>query len=206
MPTTDTSRRGGRGEYAKSALRRQEILDAALTVFAASGYRSASLREIADRIGISQQGLTYHFPTKDALLAAVLQARGERHRALFENGETTPAGHVRALLDLVEHNQATPGLVELHCTLSAEATAPDHPAHGYFQERYSGIVAHLGRVFGQLREQGLLREGADPAGCARGLVALMDGLQVQWLLSGRGFDMAADVRAHLTSVTTLDLT
>ncbi|ABS04214.1 TetR/AcrR family transcriptional regulator [Kineococcus radiotolerans] len=206
MPTTDTSRsRAGRGEYAKSALRRREILDAALTVFAASGYRNASLREIADRIGISQQGLTYHFPTKDVLLAAVLQARGERDRALFDVDEAGPESHLRTLLQLLGSNQATPGLVELHCTLSAEATSPDHPAHAYFQERYAGIVGRTAQVFAELRARGRLREGVDPERCARGLVALMDGLQVQWLLSGKRIDMVADVRAHLTSVTTLDL-
>ncbi|WP_432511743.1 TetR/AcrR family transcriptional regulator [Kineococcus sp. SYSU DK001] len=206
MPTTDTSRpRGARGEYAKSALRRQEILDAALTVFAASGYRNASVREIADRIGITQQGLTYHFPTKDALLAAVLRARGERDRALFEADAQGPESHLRAVLELLERNQATPGLVELHCTLSAEATSADHPAHEYFQERYAGILGRTRQVFEELRAQGRLREGADPGRCARALVALMDGLQVQWLLSGKQVDMVADVRAHLASVTTLDL-
>ncbi|WP_432541324.1 TetR/AcrR family transcriptional regulator [Kineococcus sp. SYSU DK002] len=207
MPTPDTSRpRGARGEYAKSAQRRREILDAALTVFAASGYRNASLREIADRIGISQQGLTYHFPTKDALLAAVLRARGERDRALFEpDAAAQPESHLRAVLELLERNQATPGLVELHCTLSAEATSADHPAHAYFQERYANLAGRTRRVFEELRAQGRLREGADPARCARALLALMDGLQVQWLLLGKQLDMAADVRAHLASVTTLDL-
>nr|WP_218885907.1 TetR/AcrR family transcriptional regulator [Kineococcus aurantiacus] len=187
-------------------MRRQEILDAALTVFAASGYRNASLREIADRIGISQQGLTYHFPTKDALLGAVLHARGERDRDLFEPHEAGPEHYLRALLHLLERNQGSPGLVELHCTLSAEATTAGHPAHEYFQTRYTGVVGRLHHVLGELRDLGQLREGVDPARCARGLVALMDGLQVQWLLSGRSFDMAADVRAHLVSVTTLDLT
>ena len=36
-----------RGPYAKTAERRQRILDAALQVFAAHGYRAGSMREVA---------------------------------------------------------------------------------------------------------------------------------------------------------------
>ncbi|HTW11492.1 MAG TPA: TetR/AcrR family transcriptional regulator, partial [Solirubrobacteraceae bacterium] len=43
---------GRRGPYRKTAGRQQEILDAALTVFGRSGYRSGSIREIAETVGI----------------------------------------------------------------------------------------------------------------------------------------------------------
>jgi ubiquinone biosynthesis protein COQ9 len=61
-----------RGPYAKTEEKRRVILDAALEVFAKSGYRSGSIRDIADRVGMSEAGLLHHFPNKSALLAAVL--------------------------------------------------------------------------------------------------------------------------------------
>ncbi len=56
------------------------------------------------------------------------------------------------------------------------------------------------KVFEDLRAQGYLREDVDPAMAARGTIALMDGLQIQWLLDRDGVDMAADVRTYLRSL------
>ena len=67
-----------RGEYAKTSAKRTAILDAALEVFAESGYRSGSLRDVAGKVGMSEAGLLHHFPNKSALLAAVLDRRDRR--------------------------------------------------------------------------------------------------------------------------------
>jgi AcrR family transcriptional regulator len=45
-----------------------QILDGALTVFAAKGYHGASIREIAARAGVSVAGIYHHFPSKQHLL------------------------------------------------------------------------------------------------------------------------------------------
>ena len=68
------------GEYAKSRARRQEIIDAAVEVFATVGYHKGSLRDVADRVGMSQAGLLHHFPSKEHLLQAVLTWRDEDAR------------------------------------------------------------------------------------------------------------------------------
>src|ERR671934_674571 len=51
--------------------RREEILDAALAVFAESGYHGASTEEIARRAGISQPYIFRLFGTKKDLFIAV---------------------------------------------------------------------------------------------------------------------------------------
>ena len=50
-----------RGSYAKTAARRREILEAGIEVFSANGFRSGSIRDIAERVGMSQAGLLHHF-------------------------------------------------------------------------------------------------------------------------------------------------
>jgi len=45
----------------------------ALELFTEQGYEKTSLREIADRLGIKQASLYYHFPSKDALLAGIVE-------------------------------------------------------------------------------------------------------------------------------------
>ncbi len=58
-----TVARKPRGQYGKTAARRQEIVDAAVEVFGTMGYNKGSLREVADRVGMSQAGLLHHFPS-----------------------------------------------------------------------------------------------------------------------------------------------
>jgi len=48
------------------------ILEAALDVFSAHGYRGATLDQIADGAGLSKPNLLYYFPSKEAVHAALL--------------------------------------------------------------------------------------------------------------------------------------
>ena len=52
---------------------RQRALDVALELFTEQGYEKTSLREIADRLGIKKASLYYHFPSKEALLAGIME-------------------------------------------------------------------------------------------------------------------------------------
>jgi AcrR family transcriptional regulator len=51
---------------------RQRAIGVALELFAAQGYEKTSLREIADRLGITKAALYYHFASKEALLGAIM--------------------------------------------------------------------------------------------------------------------------------------
>jgi AcrR family transcriptional regulator len=59
--------------YAKSAVSSQQIVDAAIRVLARQGYAKTSLLEIAKEAGMSKGALHYHYPTKEALIHAVLE-------------------------------------------------------------------------------------------------------------------------------------
>jgi AcrR family transcriptional regulator len=71
--------------------RRASVLDAAMPIFAASGYAASTL-EIAKAAGISQAYLFRLFPTKAELFAAVTDAASERMQATFRDA----AAHARA--------------------------------------------------------------------------------------------------------------
>jgi TetR/AcrR family transcriptional regulator len=51
---------------------RARILDAALVSFADRGFEATSLDVLATGLGVTKQTILYHFGTKDALLAAVI--------------------------------------------------------------------------------------------------------------------------------------
>ena len=200
-----TTSRKPRGAYAKTTARRQEIIDAAVEVFSSAGFHKGSLRDVADRVGLSQAGLLYHFPSKEYLLEAVLTWRDDDARKLL--GEPVPEGLdlLRGMVTLADYNAGTPELVELHVILSAEGTSTDHPIHDYFLNRYAAVFDMINAAFEVARERGQLKPGVDCAGAARTLIALMDGLQVQWLLHRNEVDMAGDLRTYLQSVVSVDL-
>jgi AcrR family transcriptional regulator len=53
--------------------RRDQILVMAVQLFRTRGYDRTSLREIAGNLGLSKSGLYHHFPSKDALLASLVE-------------------------------------------------------------------------------------------------------------------------------------
>lgn len=199
---TTSPARGPRGAYASGVARREQIVQAAVGLFGEVGFHAASLRDIAARSGVSHPGLLHHFATKTALLEAVLAHRDQVDAADLDADVQQGSTWLEALVALVARNALRRPLVELFAALSAEATSPQHPAHAYFVQRYAGSVAAARADLADHAARGRLREGVDVDAAARGVVALVDGLQIQWLLSLDGpadtqVDMAADLRTHL---------
>src|SRR5437773_10794557 len=62
------------GSRLPSGDRRSQILAAALEVFAERGFHGTRTRELAERAGVSEALLFRHFPTKDALIRAILES------------------------------------------------------------------------------------------------------------------------------------
>lgn len=186
--STAAGTRGPRGPYAKTAARRAQILDVALDVFGRLGYRGGSLREIADRVGVSDTGVLHHFGSKQRLLIAVLEHR----EALSREGRPSREGLalLNGLRELVAQNATMPGLTQLFVTLSAEATDPDHPAHDFFVARYEDVTQYFVDQLTVARDNGQISAHVDVTEAARLLIAVMDGLQVQWLLNDK-VDMVA---------------
>jgi AcrR family transcriptional regulator len=55
--------------------RREQIIDAAMHVFARKGYSNATNKDIASEAGITPGLIYYYFESKEALLYAILEAR-----------------------------------------------------------------------------------------------------------------------------------
>jgi AcrR family transcriptional regulator len=183
-----TTGTGTRGPYAKTEARRAEILRTALDAFSVRGFQGSSLREIAESVGLSQAGVLHHFSSKEALLAAVLAEKDADSVKHFEDARGV--GVLDALRGVVAENMAQPGLIRLFTTLSAEAINEEHPAHEYFQVRYAGARELLAGSLAQGQADGDVDNGVDVELAASLLIAIMDGLQMQWLLN-EDFDMLA---------------
>ena len=66
-----TIRRSARKPKGDGHLRRAEILEAAERIFMAEGYEGATIRKIADEVGVSSTALYMHFPDKGCILLEI---------------------------------------------------------------------------------------------------------------------------------------
>ncbi len=91
-------------------------------------------------------------------------------------------------------NTGRPGLVQCFTVLAAESVTDQHPAHDFFAARYRALRPQLAALLrAELGDPGPSGLTADQASAL--LIAVMDGLQQQWLLDPGEVDMAALVSA-----------
>jgi AcrR family transcriptional regulator len=192
-----------RGEYRKTARRREEIVDAALAVFSRVGYVNSSMSEIAKNVGMTVPGLTHHYPSKADLLAALFDRR-DLDANQYVAGRAG-LDILRGLVEIAQRDEEDAALTRMYAILAAEATDPAHPAHDYFKRRYAFILGHVEGAFTQVAAAGLLRAGMTPSEAARTYVAFSDGLQLQVLYDSKDVSQAVAVRRLLEGFLTSPL-
>lgn len=170
--------------------RRQQILDAATRVFGAKGTSAGTLQEIADQVGITRAGVLHYFGSKNGLLQAVLEHRDQSDVAEL------PAQHVpsgdewfRHLVRTAVDNTQRPGIVQAYVVLSSEAVMEGHAATPFFQHRYAALRQEGADAIKETWPSADL--DSDKVALASACIpAIMDGLQVQWLLDPESVDLA----------------
>ncbi|MQY30937.1 hypothetical protein NRB56_65420 [Nocardia sp. RB56] len=179
-------------------------MDAATQVFSESGLREGTLRDIAERVGMTHAGMRHHFPTKAALLAAVLRRRDEISLAKGAAAQPRGVEILREWVDATRRHVAQPTLIDLEVTLVAEATVPDHPAYEYFVEAYGRAEELLQRAFGEIRADGILAPGITVTQAARVALAATVGLQQLWVWD-RDRDLVGELEFAIGSLITVPL-
>jgi AcrR family transcriptional regulator len=185
----DTQKRGGNA--ARSEAARQRLLEAALRALATSGYQGSSLSRIAAEAGMTTAGLLHHFPSKEQLLIAVLVERDRSDGARHQLRDFQGLAALDRLVELVGYNSHVPGVVRAFTVLMGEAVAEDHPAHEWFERRYPRRRDNIAAALRAGIDTGEIRADIDCDALAAEIVAMMDGLQVQWLLDPDQVDLAA---------------
>jgi AcrR family transcriptional regulator len=119
---------------------RETIRSAAIELFARLGYEKTSLREIADRVGMTKASLYYHYPSKQALLQAIVAPLIEQWRAVADRAQTLPhdVADVRSVLAEI-----------------LEVQLAHRPIASMFVHDAAAIIPALGSLFGELLEQNL---------------------------------------------------
>jgi AcrR family transcriptional regulator len=192
-----------RGSYAKGVAKREEILERALEVIAREGYRGASVKELADAVGLSQAGLLHYFDSKEELFTEILRKRDEVDMVHYGGMPPTDAESVDlrpGYVGIIRHNSDVPGLVQLFSRLSVDAADPEHPAHKYFIERNENLRRVFATALAQRQAAGEVTDRIDAQTLSRIFQAVADGLQIQWMLDP-DVDMAGTVDALFDALT-----
>jgi len=173
--------------------KRQQILSAAVRVFAAQGYEATRVGDIAKEAGVAY-GLVYHyFGSKDAVLEAVFHEQWGRLLAAValaeETGETA-AEQLELVVKIVLRTwRDDPDLVRL---LVREITRSPH-----IQDELDEIgqaFASLERIVVRGQEQGTFRGAVDPQLAAWMLYGALEEVLTGWVL-GQLPDDAEAVKA-----------
>jgi AcrR family transcriptional regulator len=137
---------------------RQRIQSVALELFAEQGYDKTSLREIAERLGVTKAALYYHFNSKEDIVASLAEDYFDQIDELIAWGRSqprTPAARAEVLrryfsivadgaevFRMLQHNQA-----------SVNTLAHAKNRHELFRERMHGLVGLLTEADAPLTEQ-----------------------------------------------------
>ena len=176
---------------------RHRILDAAEHVFQERGVSHTSLAEIASAAGVTRGAIYWHFENKAALFDAMIQRVFDPLEAKLAELQNQPGENpidaLRAIalhfIDRVAHDPAYTRVLEISwhkCEYVGEmATIRDN--HLECGNRYLDVLTEGFRL---ARERGFVARAIEPRQAAVGLMAVVDGLVVNWTLDNQLFPLA----------------
>lgn len=135
---------------------RERILDEALDLFARQGFAGTSIRQIARAVGLRESSLYNHFPGKEAIYSALIDAHGpassaERLRApRFRALRADPAGFCRLYAETLLDQWLDPREQRFQDLITAERNRLPAERARFYQalfEEESGLVADYFRDF-----------------------------------------------------------
>lgn len=162
------------------AARRRAILQAAAGCFAEKGFHQTSTADLCAAAGTSPGNLFHYFPSKAAIIAALIDQEADDTAAWFAaraDGGTAgdPVADLLAFLDLVLDLAADPAFVRLALETSAEASR-DSLVAVRVASNDSRLQTALRERLGAAAAQGRIDPALDPAMAAAWIGVLIDGL------------------------------
>ena len=185
------------GKRRSSKERRALAIDAVIDL--ASGMNPADITTaaISERMGLTQGALFRHFPTKDAVLQAVMESVSERLLSRIDEAvreETAPLEALRAIfmahVGFIESNPGVPRLMfgELQRT---EETGAKRATAAFLETYATRILERLDEA----KKLGQVSSGVCSRLAAMALIGSIQGLVIQATLSGRVGDIRAGADA-----------
>ncbi|WP_026403047.1 TetR/AcrR family transcriptional regulator [Actinomadura rifamycini] len=180
--------------------RRRQIARAVFGLIAERGMEGATLRDAAERAGVSMGAVQRCFPTKEQMVACVMEHMQQRITERVRARVPDTADPDAAMTTLEHTLAATLALdpasrAETRVWLAFTAQAAIDPAAAAAQrEQYTGLAELITLLIGAAQTHGHARPDLDGRQEAEALITLADGLNIQLLL---GRHTAESARAAL---------
>lgn len=172
------------------AERKRQILEAAAEVFARSGYHETRMDDIADVAGLSKGALYLYFPSKAALITALLESHLDRALHFMQSLVDTEGTVRERLLAYIRHeadNLDTMRAILPVCYEFYAAALREEDVASFFKGYFRQYVELLAQIISQGIERGELRQ-TDPRQTAVMLAGSHEGLTLLWLMDPAAFD------------------
>lgn len=175
-----------RSAYLPAEERREITVETVIELAAEQNPTDITTGAIAKRMGVTQGALFRHFPSKDAILQAVMEWVSERLLARVEKATSRAASPLKALeaafmahIDFISEHPGVPRMLfgELQ---RAEQTAAKRMAQTLIQ-RYG---ERLGRLVEEGKERGELSATLDEKAAVILFIGTIQGLVMQALIAG----------------------
>lgn len=154
--------------------RQEQIIQGAMRIFAAKGFRGTTTREIAQRLGISEALMFKYFPSKEALYRAIIKKRTDRAEEMFFPPEVMQAKDDRKVFqaiatNLIKRNVEDPTFVRL---LHFSALEGHELARIFFTNHAQKKIQLLARYIEQRIKEGVFRQ-VSPELAAQGFLGMI---------------------------------
>ncbi|MER5861920.1 ScbR family autoregulator-binding transcription factor [Kitasatospora sp. NPDC002040] len=168
--------RGPEPRQDRSARTRDIVLLKAAELFAEKGYRTASVKEVAERTGMTKGAVYHHFPSKDSLVIALVEALYDRWPEMLKQARAESPSPLLAafrVTDRVAEAFITDPVTRAVTRLQAERSSIpfELPAP------YVGWIRLLTELLTEAEQAGELRPGIEPEPVAHAMVASFYGTQ-----------------------------
>jgi AcrR family transcriptional regulator len=135
----------------------QRILDAARELLMRAGDAQFSMRNVAAQAGLHLANVQYYYPTRDALMRAILADTGARYRAAYERLRVTHSGdrvqRFRAVVDFNLRDIADRRTRRFFIQLWALLNTLDGETGSLHNELYEIDIAQLSECIAELAPQ-----------------------------------------------------
>ncbi|MYS46027.1 TetR family transcriptional regulator [Streptomyces sp. SID5998] len=169
----------------RSVRTRLRVLIGAAELFTERGFRQTSVKDVADRVGVTKGAVYFHYPTKEALAVAIVEEHYGRWPKIFDEVAQEGWGPLDTAVRLLERAAVAfqdDVIVQAGARLQLERPHID----AELPTPYVDWVAMLESLLAAAQEMGELRPGVERGKAARSLVSAFFGSQhVSDVLSGR---------------------
>jgi AcrR family transcriptional regulator len=183
-------------EVSEGQPRRRPVVLAAYRVLAEKGFEGLRTRDVAVAAGMNVATLHYYFPTKEALVRAVVGHAMTRFRSTLGGGGSATEELRRHFAGLRRLRRQEPELFAVMGELAMRA-GRDPAVAKIFKATNDAWLASLRGLLERVRDEGRLPPGTEPEALAELVIGALKGL---YMVSGGGVVPARRADAALRSL------